>query len=135
MSFNLDAKLHADTHHICDLKLCRVLLMNEQNYPWVILVPMKNGAVEITDLSQEDQHQLLAETTKVMDVLKSLTDCTKLNVANLGNVVSQLHVHVVARFETDAAWPAPIWGKADPVAYEETDATGMVAVLKARLLG
>lgn len=134
MSFTLNPRIEADTHYICDLEVCRVLLMNEQNYPWVMLVPMQADAVEITDLSTEDQHKVLDETTRVMDILKELTDCTKLNVANLGNVVSQLHIHVIARFETDNAWPAPVWGQAAPVAYDAGDAADMVAVLKARLV-
>jgi diadenosine tetraphosphate (Ap4A) HIT family hydrolase len=110
LAFSLHPHLEADTTPVGDLALARVLLMNDANYPWLILVPRRPSIVEIIDLEERAQHQLTAEIARVSAALKSLTACDKLNVAALGNVVQQLHVHVIARRRTDAAWPKPVWG-------------------------
>jgi diadenosine tetraphosphate (Ap4A) HIT family hydrolase len=110
MTFALDPRLEADTLHLGDLALCRILLMNDSRFPWLILVPRRAGLVEITDMTPAERRALFEETAVAADRLKLLTRAKKINIAALGNVVPQLHVHVVARFETDAAWPAPVWG-------------------------
>lgn len=109
--FVLDSRLQQDTLVIGDFPLCRLLLSNDSNYPWFILVPRRADIVEVFDLDAEDQLRLWQETTLLSQLLKNLFNADKLNVAALGNVVSQLHMHVIVRQRTDAAWPAPVWGK------------------------
>ena len=110
-AFSLDPRLAADTRAIHDLTLCRVLLMRDVDHPWVILVPRRADVVEILDLDAADRAVLFDEITRVAEALRDETRAHKLNVAALGNVVSQLHVHVVARFRDDPAWPNPVWGR------------------------
>jgi len=109
--FVLDARLQQDTVSVGDFSLCRLLLSNDSNYPWFILVPRRPDISEVFQLSSQDQLQLWQETTALSLKLKQLFNADKLNVAALGNVVSQLHMHVIVRFREDAAWPAPVWGK------------------------
>lgn len=110
-TFELDARLHHDTVLIGDWPLSRIVLMNEQSYPWLILVPRRVGVSEIYQLNDSDRMQLLQESCVLAHTMAVELQPTKMNVANLGNVVAQLHVHHIARFSTDKAWPAPIWGK------------------------
>ncbi len=121
MKFELHPQLAADTFVIGDLPLCRVLLMNDARFPWVILVPRRKDISEIYDLTMQDQQLLWQESALVAEKLMKLTGADKMNIAALGNVVPQLHVHHVARFKTDAVWPKPIWGQgiADP--YKDVD--------------
>lgn len=119
MSFELDPRLENDCFELTDLPLCKVLLMNESRYPWFILVPRVRGVTELIDLNLTQQQRLWDESNLVSEFLRSRYSPTKLNVAALGNVVPQLHVHHIARFEGDAAWPAPVWGKFPPQAYAE----------------
>src|SRR5690242_4573252 len=114
MSWSLHPQLERDTASFGDLPLCRVLVINDANYPWLLLVPRRPDTVEITDLSEVEQAQLVTEITRVSRAVKDVTQCDKLNVAALGNMVPQLHVHIIARFKTDAAWPKPVWGVAPP---------------------
>lgn len=109
--FELDSRLQHDTVLIGDWPLSRVLLMNEQHYPWLILVPRRAGLSEIYQLDTTDRAQLLLESCLLAETMAKTLQPVKMNVANLGNVVAQLHIHHVARFNQDAAWPAPIWGK------------------------
>ncbi|MDB6444321.1 MAG: HIT domain-containing protein [Mesorhizobium sp.] len=109
--FALDPRLQQDTLPIGDFPLCRLLLSNDSNYPWFILVPRRENISELFQLDDTDQHRLWKETTMLAEVLKDCFDADKLNVATLGNVVSQLHMHVIVRKQDDAAWPAPVWGK------------------------
>ena len=118
-AFSLHPQLAADTTPIGDLPLSRVLLMNDANYPWLILVPRLPAITEIIDLEVNAQIQLTGEIAKAAEALKSLTACDKLNVAALGNMVPQLHVHVIARRKTDAAWPKPVWGVAPAKPYDD----------------
>lgn len=118
MNFQLNAVLARDTCEITRLTLCRVLLMNDKNYPWVILVPERADLAEIHDLVVEDQQLLMAEMSRVSTALKQLYQPDKINIGALGNIVSQLHVHIIARFESDAAWPGPVWGAGAAVPYE-----------------
>jgi diadenosine tetraphosphate (Ap4A) HIT family hydrolase len=119
--FELHPQLAKDCIVVCDLPLCRVLLTNDKQYPWLILVPMKNGMKEIIDLSDAEQQTLWQESAKISRILQSLFQPDKLNVAALGNMVPQLHMHHIARFKTDAAWPAPIWGMHPAVAYSDEE--------------
>jgi diadenosine tetraphosphate (Ap4A) HIT family hydrolase len=129
----LDTQLERDTLTVGDLTLCRVRLMNDANYPWLVLVPRRRDAVEITDLSGIDQAQLMREVTQAVRALKSETACDKINVAAIGNVVAQLHVHVVARFRNDSAWPKPVWGLFPARPYQAAGSQKLIASLKERL--
>ncbi|MGZ0787333.1 HIT domain-containing protein [Pseudomonas sp. TKO26] len=122
--FTLDSRLQQDTLPIGDFPLCRLLLSNDANYPWFILVPRREDISELFQLDVTDQLQLWRETTALAEVLKDSFDADKLNVATLGNVVSQLHMHVIVRKRDDAAWPAPVWGKhpAKPYTAQEVAA-------------
>lgn len=120
----IHTKLEADTVFVTALNLSEVRLMNNQQYPWLILVPRVEGAIELLDLSQEQQHELMDEISRVSSVLKSIYEPDKLNVASLGNIVRQLHVHVVGRYRTDPAWPSPVWGyPGTPYTPENLDKT------------
>ena len=111
--FILDKKLQQDSFFIGDLELSKVLLMNDANYPWLILVPRQNNLKDIVDLSFDNQIILLKEINFVAEILKKEFECDKLNIANLGNVVSQLHIHVIARRKNDATFPKPVWGNSN----------------------
>ncbi len=115
--FILDKKLRQDSFLLGNLELCQVLLMNDSNYPWLILVPQKNNLIEIFDLSFDEQILLLKEINFVVDLLKKEYPCYKFNIANLGNIVSQLHIHVIVRQKNDATFPKPVWGNAPAVPY------------------
>lgn len=115
--FRLDSRLAADTIRIGKLDLCLVLLMNNAAYPWLVLVPQQAGLREIIDLEKRKQHRLMDEIALASDALRTLLKPTKLNVGALGNVVGQLHIHVIARFASDPAWPGPVWGKGPPEPY------------------
>jgi diadenosine tetraphosphate (Ap4A) HIT family hydrolase len=117
--WSLHPQLAADTIAIGDLSLSRVLLINDANYPWLLLVPRHPDVSEIIDLGSDEQLLLMSEVARVGTALKSLTRCDKLNVAALGNVVPQLHVHVIARYRGDPAWPRPVWNAVPARAYEE----------------
>jgi diadenosine tetraphosphate (Ap4A) HIT family hydrolase len=116
-TWSLHRQLEADTVFVGDLPLSRVLAMTDANYPWVLLVPRRIGASELADLDPAEQMQLMAEITQVSRALKTVAPCDKLNVAALGNIVPQLHVHVIARRTGDPAWPRPVWGVAPPLPY------------------
>lgn len=109
--FSLDPRLQNDTFHLGDLPLCRLLLSNDSQYPWFILVPRVVGVSEVFDLSAADQQALWNESSWLGEVVKAAFAARKVNIASLGNVVSQLHMHVIARFAEDPAWPGPVWGK------------------------
>ena len=115
--FILDKKLQQDSFFIADLELCKVLLMNDANYPWLILVPRQNNLKDIVDLSFDDQIILLKEINFVAEIFKKEFKFDKLNIANLGNVVSQLHIHVIARKKNDITFPKPVWGNAPALEY------------------
>ncbi|RMS80786.1 HIT family protein [Pseudomonas savastanoi] len=117
--FVLDSRLQQDTLPIGDFPLCRLLLSNDSHYPWFILVPRRADITEVFQLSAADQLQLWQETSVLAKVLKELFDADKINIAALGNVVSQLHMHVIVRNRDDAAWPAPVWGKHAAAAYTD----------------
>jgi diadenosine tetraphosphate (Ap4A) HIT family hydrolase len=116
--WRLDPQIARDTAAVGDLTLCSVRAMDDATYPWLVLVPRQTGATEITDLDQSDRTQLMAEISAAATALKKVTGCDKLNVGAIGNLVPQLHIHIVARRRDDPAWPKPVWGVAPPVAYE-----------------
>ncbi len=126
-SFDLHPRLAADTLAIADWELCRVLRMNDATYPWLVLVPRRNGMTEIIDLAAPDQALLWAEIGRASCALRDHCRAHKLNVAALGNAVAQLHVHVIARFTTDPAWPRPIWGVLPPRPFPPADAEREIA--------
>ncbi len=111
MTFKLHPQLQEDTCPVGSLPLCHVLLMNNADYPWVILVPNQNNLADFTDLSKEDRSIDMEEINHVMLVMEHIYSPDKINMAALGNMVPQLHVHVIARYKTDNAWPHPIWGR------------------------
>ncbi|MNF56644.1 HIT domain protein [compost metagenome] len=115
--FTLDPRLQQDTLPIGDFPLCRLLLMNDAQYPWFILVPRREEVSELFQLGAEEQRQLWQETSFLAETLKDAFGADKMNVATLGNVVSQLHMHVIIRRRDDAAWPAPVWGRHPAVPY------------------
>ena len=116
-TFELDGRLAADTEDIGTLALCRIRLMRDARYPWLILVPAKPALVEIGDLARDDRIRLMDETDLAAGTLARLYGPTKMNVAAIGNIVRQLHVHVVARTEGDPAWPGAVWGHSPAVPY------------------
>ncbi|MFK8067313.1 MAG: HIT domain-containing protein [Gammaproteobacteria bacterium] len=118
MTFKLHPQLAADCFDLGELKLCRLLLMNDNRYPWIILVPQRNNITEIFQLAESDQIQLAKESIYLSRKMADVFSADKMNVAALGNVVSQLHIHHVVRYETDTAWPAPIWGLGEAIEYE-----------------
>ena len=119
--FKLDSRLANDCIVVGDFPLSRMLLMNDSRYPWVILVPRVNGVEEVFQLTDADQIQLLKETSYVSEKLKDVFAADKMNVGALGNIVRQLHMHVVVRQSDDFAWPGPIWGQGATVAYNEAE--------------
>jgi diadenosine tetraphosphate (Ap4A) HIT family hydrolase len=131
--FVLDSRLDADSLFLLDWPLCRVLRMNDRTYPWLILVPRRAGVREIIDLDPGDQRSLLDEIGRLSRVMRSHLKPEKLNVAALGNVVSQLHVHVISRFTADPAWPRPIWGVQPPTAFSGDEAEIEVLQWRERL--
>lgn len=132
-AFTLDPRLAADSAAVTDLGLSALRLMNDARFPWLLLVPRRPGMAEIIDLAKADRALLFEEIVAVMSALKTATGCDKLNVAALGNQVRQLHIHVVARFEGDAAWPGPVWGTGAAVAYDAARRDRLIADLAAAL--
>lgn len=132
--FELHPQLAQDSIVVCDLTLCRVLLANDCQYPWLILVPMRNDIKEVIDLSEQEQALMWLESAKVSKMMKSCYKPDKLNIAALGNMVPQLHLHHVARYTSDAAWPAPIWGLHPAQPYPEHQIEQIVADIKAQLV-
>ena len=133
IDFNLDPRLQSDTQHVASLPLCEVLLMNDARYAWLILVPRRNGLVEILDVPESAQQELWQEVHRVAAALREVAPCDKLNIGALGNIVRQLHVHVIARREGDAAWPGPVWGQGHAEPYAEHELQSRLARLQAQL--
>jgi diadenosine tetraphosphate (Ap4A) HIT family hydrolase len=131
--FALHPQLAGDTFAVAALPLSDLRLMNQARFPWMVLIPRRADAVEIIDLAKPDRALLFEEITAVSSALRAATGCYKLNVAALGNQVRQLHVHIIARFENDAAWPRPVWGAADTLAYEPGARDRMIAGIRSNL--
>ena len=124
--FVLHERLVSDSIFIADWSLSRVLLMNDARYPWLILVPLRANAAEIFDLSTEDRATLIEEVARASEGLKKLSACAKINVGALGNLVPQLHIHVVARGPGDTAWPGPVWGSGPSIPYGDDAANSLI---------
>ncbi|WP_338890649.1 HIT domain-containing protein [Aeromonas rivipollensis] len=131
--FELHPRLQADTQILGDLPLCRVLLAKDSQYPWLILVPRVPGLREIHHLPPEQQQQLMQESCAVATLMEEALGPDKINVAALGNLVPQLHLHHVARFSSDAAWPGPIWGAHPVIPYQALDLRQQADNWRARL--
>ncbi|HEY0331805.1 MAG TPA: HIT family protein [Rhodopseudomonas sp.] len=131
--WSLHAQLQKDTIDIGDLPLCRVLVIKDAHYPWLLLVPRRANASEIIDLGEVEQAQLMTEISRAGRALKDVTKCDKLNIAALGNLVPQLHIHVIARRSSDVAWPRPVWGVVQPLAHDPEEVQSFIAELRRRI--
>lgn len=129
-AFALDPRLAADTRLVASLPLCDVQLMNDARYAWLVLVPRRGDLVEIADLSDDDQAVLWGEVNLAARALRAVAPCDKLNLGALGNIVRQLHVHVVARCAGDAAWPGPVWGHGQTQPYAKAALHERLAALR-----
>ena len=132
-AWTLHPQLERDTASFGDLPLCRVLVINDANFPWLLLVPRRADIVEVIDLDEVEQAQLMTEITRVSRALREVTKCDKLNIAALGNAVPQLHVHIIARFRHDAAWPKPVWGAASPRPYDREELHNFATPLRRKI--
>lgn len=132
-AWSLHPQLERDTTPLGELPLSRVLIINDANYPWLLLVPRRAGAVELIDLDEVERAQLMTEIALVSRALRDVTECDKLNVAALGNAVPQLHVHIIARRKTDKAWPKPVWGAVPPVALDARELDRFMVAMKKML--
>jgi len=119
--FTLDPRLAADTVELARWPLCRVLLMNDANYPWLILVPERPGLRDLDELAGTDRTAVMDEIARACSALRAMVKPHKLNVASLGNAVPQLHIHVIARFPSDPAWPKPVWGVVPAKPYTDSE--------------
>ncbi|UJR83900.1 HIT domain-containing protein [Sandaracinus amylolyticus] len=133
MIFALDPRIEADSAPVGRLPLCHVRWMRDARYPWALLVPARPGVREIHELDERDRHALIDESAQVASALSRIVSAHKMNVAAIGNVVAQLHVHVVARFPTDDAWPRPVWGLHPALPYEPDVLEARIAALRAEL--
>lgn len=131
--FALDPALVKDTHRVMDWPLCRVLLMDEANYPWLILVPRRPSLRDLDELNDADRVQAAVEIAAASRGLKAALAAHKMNIAALGNVVAQLHIHVIARFRDDAAWPKPVWGQVPVSRYAPAALAERLAMVRACL--
>jgi diadenosine tetraphosphate (Ap4A) HIT family hydrolase len=132
-AWSLHPQLEKETVNIGDLPLSRVLVVDDANYPWLLLVPRRADARDIIDLDEVEQAELMTEIVRVSRALRAVTACDKLNVAALGNVVPQLHVHVIARRVNDAAWPKPVWGQAPALAHDPLELEAFIRELRRRI--
>ena len=131
--FTLDPRLKADTYQLAEIDGIEVRLMRDSRYWWLVLVPQIDGAVEWHDLDEAPQRQLFDLSMRCADALRGLAGADKMNVASLGNMVRQLHVHIIARHEGDAAWPGPVWGIGEMVAYDEENAGQRIKLIQSEL--
>ena len=131
--FILDETLEKDTFYINDLNVSRLLLMNDARYPWLILVPRRSDKVEIIDLSMSDQLDLLKDLNIVSNLVKRSFNPDKINIANIGNRVPALHIHVIARYKTDGVWPAPVWGLGEALPYSSEKKEAVINTIREAL--
>jgi len=131
--FTLHPQLAKDCFVIQDLELCRLLLMNDKNYPWCILVPMREGKKDLYELTDVEQKLFITESSRLSTVMMKLFKGKKINVAALGNMVPQLHIHHIVRYENDPAWPKPVWGQVPAVFYSSEETQALIANIKAAL--
>nr|CAE26058.1 conserved unknown protein [Rhodopseudomonas palustris CGA009] len=131
--WSLSSRLEQDTISIGDLPLSRVLVIKDAHYPWLLLVPRRPDVSEIIDLDEVAQAQLMTEIARVSRALKEVTKCDKLNVAALGNLVPQLHIHIIARRSSDVAWPRPVWGVMPPLAHDPEEVQQFINLLRRKI--
>jgi len=132
-AWSLNSRLEKDTINIGDLPLSRVLVIKDANYPWLLLVPRRPDATEITDLNEIEQAQLMTEINRVSVALKDITKPDKLNIAALGNLVPQLHIHIIARRSSDAAWPRPVWGAVQALPHDPQEVEAFIGALRKKI--
>ena len=133
MSFQLHSRLQQDCVVLGRFELCQLLMMNDSQYPWFILVPQKAGITELYQLAQSERQLLIEESSYLSENLAVLFQADKMNVAAIGNLVPQLHIHHVVRYQTDKAWPAPVWGKFNAIPYTEQQIIETLSLVKERL--
>ena len=133
--FELHHRLKEDCFELGAFKLCTLLVMNDINYRWFILVPRREDISEIFQLSDKGQHQLIKESSYLSAKLSEIFKADKMNVASLGNIVPQLHIHHIVRYKDDPAWPAPVWGHAPALPYQDTEKKALVKKLAPLLEG
>jgi len=134
MTFELHPRLKQDTLFVTDCALSQLLLMNDERFPWLILVPKRAGISEIAELTPSDQAQLLSEIVATSKMLKQTYNADKINIAALGNIVPQLHIHVIARYKTDCAWPAAAFGFQKSIAYSPEKAETIIKEIRSWIL-
>ncbi|NRA19935.1 MAG: HIT domain-containing protein [Oceanospirillaceae bacterium] len=135
IEFVVDAQLARDSIFLGDMPLCRLLLINDQQFPWFVLVPRRAEVFELYHLSLEDRAVMMAESCDLSAALADGYNATKMNVAALGNVVKQLHIHHIVRYDTDMAWPAPVWGRQSLLPYSASEIVAVRAKVAALLEG
>ena len=128
--FELHPQLAKDCIEVGDFPLSKVLLLNDSHYPWVVLVPRRENIDEIFQLSDEDQRQLLAESSTLSEAMATYFKADKMNVAALGNKVPQLHLHHIVRYKNDVSWPNPVWGAVAAKPYNKTELDDLIAILQ-----
>ncbi|MBI1202245.1 MAG: HIT domain-containing protein [Rhodopseudomonas sp.] len=133
LGFSLNSVIASETVQVCELPLSLVLLSQDATYPWLMLVPRRPDIAELADLSRHEREMLMEEIVQASTALKEVTGCDKINVATFGNMVAQLHCHVIARFHVDAAWPKPVWGIAPPRPYETAARDALLTKLRQKL--
>jgi len=134
-SFNIHAQLLADCEHLGNLDLCSVLLMRDARFPWLILVPRIDGLRDLHDLPATYREQAFTEIEITSEALRTYTSADKINVAALGNMVPQLHIHVIGRREDDAGWPAPVWSAGPAITLEGAELKERTSTLKTLVFG
>lgn len=132
-TFTLNERLKNDTFEVADLALCRVLLMNDASFAWLILVPRRPGVTEVHNLSKEDRIALIEEAAAASRAVVTVFSPDKINIGSLGNIVEQLHVHVVGRKKTDRAWPGPVWGAGQGRPYDGDELASVISALRRAL--
>ena len=133
--FRLHPQLEKDTVKVGCFELCQMLLMNDANYPWFVLVPQRDDISEIYQMEAQDQYNLMRESSQLAKALARGFDADKINIAALGNVVPQLHVHHVVRYRNDPVWPSPVWGRLPAMPYTNDALMDIVEMLKPLLDG
>ena len=128
--FTVDPVITSLTLQLADWPLSRLFLYNDSRYHWGLLVPRRAGVIEMADLTPEDQAQMMREIVQLTGLVRALPGVEKINVGNLGNIVTQLHVHVIGRFKGDPAWPGPVWGHSNPVPWPEPAAAPLALALR-----
>ena len=133
--FQLHPQLAKDSLPVMDLPLSKVILMNDARFPWIILVPERPDLVDLHDMTHDDYNTLTQEIRGASRAMAALFSADKMNVATLGNMVPQLHIHIIARYRSDAAWPGPVWGKGTAEPYEESAAEARISDIRKALEG